>query len=128
MAGSGGLEGLQLLVGGGIALLLFFLFLGVRYIPNDRIGVVEKRWSGRGSVESGLIALRGEAGYQPWILRGGLHWLMPVQYRVHRMPLVTITQGTIGYVFARDGLPLEPMQALASNVKADDFTDVATFL
>ncbi len=128
MATSGGFEGLQWLVGGGVALLLVFVFLGLRYIPNDRIGVVEKRWSGRGSIVSGLIALRGEAGYQPWILRGGLHWLMPVQYRVHRMPLVTITQGTIGYVFARDGLPLEPMQALASNVKADDFTDVATFL
>jgi uncharacterized membrane protein YqiK len=44
------------------------------------------------------------------------------------MPLVTITQGSIGYVFARDGAPLEPMQALASNVAADDFTDVAGFL
>ena len=30
---------------------------GVRAIPNDRIGVVEKRWSARGSVRSGLIAL-----------------------------------------------------------------------
>jgi uncharacterized membrane protein YqiK len=79
-------------------------------------------------VQSGLIALRGEAGFQPWILRGGMHWLMPLQYRVPRMPLVTITQGSIGYVFARDGAPLEPMQALASNVRADDFTDVATFL
>ena len=108
--------------------LLFFLLLGLRYIPNDRIGVVEKRWSGRGSVKHGLIALQGEAGYQPSILRGGLHWLMPLQYKVHRLPLVTISQGTIGYVFARDGLPLEPMQTLASNVNADDFTDVVTFL
>ena len=49
---------------------------------------------------------------------------MPFQYRVHTLPLVTITQGTIGYVFARDGLPLAPMQSLASNVRADDFTDV----
>jgi uncharacterized membrane protein YqiK len=79
-------------------------------------------------VKSGLIALRGEAGFQPWILRGGLHWLMPLQYRVHRMPLVTISQGSIGYVFARDGAPLEPMQTLASNVRADDFTDVGVFL
>src|SRR5258706_13745652 len=28
---------------------------GVRYIRNDRIGIVEKRWSMRGSVQSGLI-------------------------------------------------------------------------
>ena len=113
---------------GAAAGLTLFLLLGIRYIPNDRVGVVEKRWSGRGSVTHGLIALRGEAGYQPSVLRGGLHWLVPLQYRVHRLPLVTIAQGTIGYVFARDGLPLEPMQTLASNVAADDFTDVISFL
>lgn len=128
MIGQEGMDPLHLVVGAAAAFLVFLVFLGVRYIPNDRVGVVEKRWSARGSVQSGLIALKGEAGFQPWILRGGMHWLMPLQYRVHRMPLVTITQGSIGYVFARDGAPLEPMQALASNVRADDFTDVATFL
>ena len=128
MLGQEGTDPVHLLVGAAAALLVFFVLFGVRYIPNDRVGIVEKRWSARGSVQSGLIALRGEAGFQPWVLRGGMHWLMPLQYRVHRMPLVTITQGSIGYVFARDGAPLEPMQALASNVRADDFTDVATFL
>jgi uncharacterized membrane protein YqiK len=128
MIATEGVDAVRGLVFLGVGAVLLFTFLGVRYIPNDRVGVVEKRWSGRGSVKSGLIALRGEAGYQPWILRGGLHWLMPFQFRVHRMPLVTITQGSIGYVFARDGAPLEPMQALASNVAADDFTDVADFL
>jgi uncharacterized membrane protein YqiK len=38
--------------------------------------------------------------FQPQVLRGGLHFLMPIQYRVHIMPLVTIPQGKIGYVFA----------------------------
>ena len=75
----------------------------VFYIPNDRVGDLEKRWSVKGSVKSGFIALEGEAGYQPELLRGGLHYLMPLQYRVHRLPLVTIPQGKIGYVFARDG-------------------------
>jgi uncharacterized membrane protein YqiK len=37
------------------------------------------------------------------VLRGGWHFLMPFQYRVHRVSLVTIPQGKIGYVFARDG-------------------------
>lgn len=123
-----GTDPLIMLVGVAIGILALFVFLGIRYIPNDRIGVVEKRWSGRGSVKSGLIALQGEAGYQPGILRGGMHWLMPFQYRVHRMPLVTISQGSIGYIFARDGAPLESTQTLASNVRADDFTDVGAFL
>ena len=100
----------------------------LRYIPNNRIGVVEKLWSLHGSVRQGFIALRGEAGFQADVLRGGWHLLFPFQYRVHVMPLVTIPQGKIGYVFARDGQPLPPTQALASNAIAKDFTDVAGFL
>ena len=108
--------------------VVVFLFLGMRLVPNNKIGIIEKRLSGAGSVKSGLIALRGEAGFQPQVLRGGLHFLMPMQYAVHVMPLVTIPQGKIGYVFARDGAPLPPTQALASNVAAADFSDVAAFL
>jgi uncharacterized membrane protein YqiK len=111
----------------GIALVLFFLS-GVRYIPNNRVGIVEKRFSLKGSVSRGLIALAGEAGFQPRVLRGGAHYLLPLAYRVHIQPLVTIAQGKIGYIFARDGRPLSPDQALASNVTAKDFLDVASFL
>src|SRR5262249_52109361 len=100
----------------------------VRYIPNDRLGILEKMWSLRGSVRSGFIALRREAGFQPDVLRGGFHFFMPFQYRVHRVPLVTIAQGQIGYVFARDGLALPPTQTLASNEEADGFQDVRGFL
>ena len=107
--------------------LLLELLSGVRFIPNNRIGIVEKRF-GQRSIKEGFIALNHEAGYQPEVLRGGLHFLMPFQYRVHIAPLVTIPQGKIGYVFARDGVPLSPMQTLASNVNANDFQDVAAFL
>jgi len=113
-----------------IGALFVLLFLGgaLRYIPNQRIGIVEKRASRKGSVKSGLIALSGEAGFQPEVLRGGWHFLTPFQYRVHRMPLVTIPQGKIGYIFARDGRDLAPTQALAGNVQARDFQDTAGFL
>src|SRR5262245_40047119 len=98
-----------------VGLLLFRWSNTLRYIPNSRIGVVEKLWSLRGSVKQGFIALHGEAGFQPAVLRGGWHVMFPFQYRVHVMPLVTIPQGKIGYVFARDGQPLPATQALASN-------------
>jgi uncharacterized membrane protein YqiK len=118
-----------------LLLLYVFLFLvgivllsGLRYIPNNKIGVVEKRFSGRGSVKSGIIALEGEAGFQPNMLRGGLHYLMPIQYVVHVLPLVTIPQGRIGYIFARDGQVLPASQTLGSNEKANDFQDAAVFL
>ncbi|MEB3245205.1 MAG: SPFH domain-containing protein [Vampirovibrionales bacterium] len=109
-------------------LVLSLIALTVRYIPNARVGIVEKFFSLNGSVKSGLIALGGEAGFQPHILRGGWHFLVPLQYRVHIMPLVTIPQGKIGYVFARDGHSLPSTQALAANISAKDFQDTEVFL
>jgi uncharacterized membrane protein YqiK len=82
-------------------LVLLVLASGIRFIPNNRIGIVEKRF-GKHSVRGGFIALQGEAGYQPDVLRGGIHYLVPFQYAVHIVPLVTIPQGKIGYLFARD--------------------------
>ncbi len=120
--------------GSAFLLALLFIFLLVllskwaRYIPNNRVGIVEKLFSRKGSVKTGLMALNGEAGYEPRLLRGGWHFLMPFQYRIHKLPLVTIPQGKIGYVFARDGKDLPATQALASNERARDFQDVETFM
>ncbi|HSO12398.1 MAG TPA: SPFH domain-containing protein [Anaerolineales bacterium] len=112
-----------------LAGILFLLVLsGVRFIPNTRIGIVEKRFSLKGSIKSGFIALNGEAGFQPKVLRGGLHYLMPIQYVVRMAPLVTIPQGKIGYIFARDGKLLDATQTLASNAEVGDFQDVEGFL
>ncbi len=82
-----------------LVVLAWLVLSGIRFIPNNRVGIVEKRFGAR-SIKTGLIALKGEAGFQPKLLRGGLHYLMPIQYLVHISPLVTITQGKIGYVFA----------------------------
>ncbi len=98
------------------------------FIRNNEVGIVEKLWSLQGSVTEGIIALKNEAGYQPDVLRGGFHFFVPFTYRVRRMPLVTIAQGQIGYVFARDGIALSPYQTLASNTQANIFEDVRHFL
>ncbi|MDQ2998603.1 MAG: SPFH domain-containing protein [Chloroflexota bacterium] len=111
-----------------VLLLLVFISGFLRYIPNNKVGIVEKLVSGRGSVKSGFIALKGEAGFQPDVLRGGWHLFIPFQYRIHSVPLVTIPQGKIGYIFTRDGQPLLPAQSLASNVTANNFQDVRLFL
>ena len=60
---------------------------GLRYIPNNRVGIVEKLWSPKGSVPEGrIIALNGEAGFQADLLRGGLHFgLWRWQYRIHKV-------------------------------------------
>jgi len=125
-------SGLGLLLGAAgvvVALVVLNRIAGcIRYIPNDRLAVLEKLWSIKGSVPGGLIALKGEAGYQPDVVRGGVHVFMPFQYRIHMVALVTIPQGQIGYVFARDGVALAPTQTLARNTDASDFHDVRAFL
>ena len=114
-----------ILVAGAVLFWLCF-----RWIPNDQIGVVEKWWSLAGSVTEGrIIAPAAEAGYQADILRGGLHfgwWRW--QYAIHTAPLVSIPEGKIGYVFARDGEPLPPSQTLARVIDCNNFQDARGFL
>jgi len=112
----------------GVVVALLLLYSCLVYVPNNRVGILERLWAGKGSVEHGIMALNGEAGYVPDLLRGGFHVLFPFQYRVHKTNLVTVPQGEIGYVFARDGKPLEPGQSMAGNGSADDFEDVRAFL
>ncbi len=113
-----------------LALPFVIAWLTTRYIPNQQVGVVEKLWSGSGSVPEGsIIALNGEAGFQADLLRGGLHFgLWRWQYRLHKVPLVTIPQGKIGYVYARDGESLPPSQTLGRVVACNNFQDARTFL
>jgi uncharacterized membrane protein YqiK len=109
--------------------VFFKLILGFRVIKNNRIAVVEKWWSPRGSLNEQIIALRGEAGYQPQIIRGGIHFLSPLMFKVHMCPLVTVPQGQIAYVFARDGQPLSPTQTLGRVVpESNNFQDARAFL
>lgn len=115
-------------------LVVFAVFiaawLSTRFIPNDRVGVIEKLWSAIGSAAQGqIIVLNGEAGFQADLLRGGLHFgLWRWQYRVHVTPLVTIPQGKIGYVYARDGKPLPAGQTLGCAAPCNHFQDARAFL
>jgi uncharacterized membrane protein YqiK len=118
----------QILTAIGVIVALMLIWSSIVYVPNNRVGVLERLWSAKGSIEHGIVALDGEAGYAPDLLRGGFHLLFPFQYRVHKTDLVTVPQGEIGYVFARDGKPLEPGQSLAGNAQAQDFEDVRGFL
>ena len=107
-----------------------YLFLGVRYIPHRRVGIIEKLWSASGSLTEGrIIALNGEAGYQAKVLRGGLYFGYPFwKFNIHKVPLVTVAEGRIGYVYARDGHPLEPVQTLGHFADCDGFQDAVGFL
>jgi len=113
-----------------VGILLLTQLVGLRYISNDAIGAVEKLWSAKGSVSEGqIIALDGKAGYQADLLRGGFHFgYFRWQYTIHKLPLVTIPQGQIGYVYARDGEPLSPSQTLGRVIACNYFQDARVFL
>ena len=115
-------------IGFVVSVWLLLRILGVRVIRSDQVGIVEKWWSPKGSLKDAIIALHGEAGYQPEVLRGGIHFRSPFMYRVRVMPLITIPQGKIGYVFARDGEPLPPEQTLGHVVECANFQDVRAFI
>jgi len=108
---------------------LIFKILGLRIINSDEVGVIEKWWSFKGSLKNSIIALNGEAGYTPDLLRGGMHFKTVLMYKIHRYPLITVPQGQIAYVFARDGKPLAPIQTLGKVItEANNFQDVRGFL
>jgi uncharacterized membrane protein YqiK len=115
-----------------VVLLLFCLprLLGIVYIPHTQVGIIEKIWSSKGSLREGrIIARNGEAGVQARFLRGGIHFgLYPWQYRIHKEPLVSVPEGKMAYVYARDGVPLEPIQTLGRNVDSNHFQDAVRFL
>ena len=117
-------------IGLGVGLVFLSEFLGLRYISNNRVGVVEKLWSPKGSVGEGrILALNGEAGFQADVLRGGVHFgLWRWQYRIHKVPLVTVPQGKIAYIYARDGEPLLPSQTLGQVVDCNNFQDSRAFM
>jgi uncharacterized membrane protein YqiK len=109
--------------------ILVFVILGLRVIPSDQVAVIEKWWSMKGSLKDSIIALHGEAGYAPNLLRGGIHFKSPLMFKVHKYPLITIPQGQIAYIFARDGKPLAPTQTLGKVIpEANNFQDVNGFL
>lgn len=122
---------IALAVIGGIILLYLLIFkvFGLRVIDSDEVAVVEKWWSMKGSLKDSIIALHGEAGYSPDLLRGGIHFKSAFMYKIHKYPLITIPQGQIAYLFARDGMPLAPTQTLGRVVpEANNFQNVNGFL
>jgi uncharacterized membrane protein YqiK len=120
----------SLLIGGGIlVLVLAALYCVVRYVPNTKMATVEKLFGTKSLSEGDIVALKGEAGFQPEVKRGGFHlFYWRWQYKFHKRNLITIKQGKIGYVFARAGIALAPTQTLGSVVECNNFQNARHFL
>lgn len=120
----------------GLAIVFFrpiLQLLGVVIIPEDRIGLVTKKFALFGAhreLPSGrIIALQGEAGFQAQTLAPGLYfWRWIWQYEVTLQPLTVVPEGSIGLIMAKDGAPLKKGSVLARQVDCQMFQDAAAFL
>ncbi|WP_462265365.1 SPFH domain-containing protein [Mucilaginibacter sp.] len=121
-----------------VAALLMYKFVlrvcfGMVIIPDDRIGLVIKKFSLYGAdrhlPDGRIIATKGEAGMQAKPLAPGLYWHMwPWQYSINLQAFTIIEQNKLGLVKARDGAPLDTGRVLGRPVECDKFQDAEAFL
>jgi len=118
-----------LLFGGKYALRL----LGIWLIPEDSIGVVEKKFvlfaKNKALPDGRIVALQGEAGLQADTLPPGLKfWLWPWQFKVTILKFTVIPQGQVGVVEAHDGNAIPAGRVLAQKVNCDSYQSARAFL
>lgn len=107
-------------------------FFGVIIVPEDKIGLVTKKFVlvGNQSLPEGrIIATDGQAGFQAQTLAPGVYfgkWFW--QYDVTFQSFTIIPTGKIGLVLAKDGTELQPGAVLARRVDCDAFQNAEAFL
>ena len=110
-----------------------FRLLGIIIVPEDRIGLVTKKFvlfgDKKSLPEGRIFATEGEAGYQAKPLAPGIYfWYWIWQYDITLQPLTVIPTGQIGLVLARDGKELETGRILSRKIECDSFQDTEAFL
>ncbi|MDR6563682.1 MULTISPECIES: SPFH domain-containing protein [unclassified Arcicella] len=110
-----------------------FRLLGIIIIPEDKIGLVTKKFvlfgDKKSLPEGRIIATEGEAGYQAEPLAPGIYfWYWIWQYDIKLQPLTIIPTGQIGLILAKDGKELETGSILARKIECDGFQDTVSFL
>lgn len=119
----------------GVLFLLLFgkSVLGIVFIPEDKVGIVTKKFvlfgSGKDLPEGRIIATKGEAGYQAQMLPPGLKfWYWPWQYHIEKFGFIVIPEGKMGLLEAKDGAPLDSGHVTAKTVECNKFQDAELFL
>jgi len=112
---------------------LFFRFFGIIIIPEDKIGLVTKKFvlfgANKELPEGRIIAVNGEAGFQAKTLPPGIYfWYWIWQYQITLQPFIVIPEGKIGLIMAKDGRELETGRILARKVDCDSFQDAEAFI
>ncbi len=112
---------------------LFFRLFGIIIVPEDKIGLVTKKFvlfgTNKELPDGRIIAVNGEAGFQGQTLAPGIYfWFWVWQYEIRLQPLTVIPQGKIGLVVAKDGKELETGNILARKVDCETFQNAVAFI
>jgi uncharacterized membrane protein YqiK len=118
---------------GLVAYKLIFRLFGVVIVPEDKIGLVIKKFALVGANKQlgsdRIIATKGEAGYQAQTLTQGVHfWYWPWQYDIEMQKFVVIPEGNIGLINAKDGKIIETGRILARRVECNNYQDAVEFM
>src|SRR5499427_8562530 len=101
----------------GIIIILFaFASTSFAFVPDGHLGHLFRVYGGGSLTEGRIVAANGENGPQAEVFTPGFHIrpLLNVIYTVDTSKEeVTIPQGKVGVLTARDGAPLRPGQAFA---------------
>jgi uncharacterized membrane protein YqiK len=112
---------------------VFRVFFGMVIIPEDKVGLVTKKFvlfgANKSLPDGKIIALNGEPGYQADTLAPGLYWGFWVwQYSIKQEELLVVPKGKIAVISAKDGMQLPTGAILARHVDSDNYQNARMFL
>ncbi|MFN0095514.1 MAG: SPFH domain-containing protein [Dehalococcoidia bacterium] len=109
--------------------LLLWITGALVNIGGQEVGLLERRYIGKGLPEGRVIAMAGEVGIQARVLPPGLHILIPFLFKVRKTPMVVINEDEVGMIESIDGSALDPGRIFARRVISHDtFQDGEGFL
>ena len=110
----------------------FIRIAGIVIVPQDRLAIVTKKFAISGArrlADGHIIALRGEPGTQADTLPPGMYFnYFPWQFAITLEEFLTVPQGMLGVVEARDGAPIGNGAVLGRHVECDSFQNARAFL
>lgn len=117
----------------GLYKFIFRFLFGMVIVPEDRIGLVTKKFvligENKELPDGRIIATKGEAGFQAKALAPGLYfWKWVWQFDIVMQSFTIIPEGKIGLILAKDGAGIPTGNILAQQVDSDSYQDSEKFL
>lgn len=114
-----------------VIVLICFLMTSCLVIDSDSVGHLKRIYMGSKMPQGRIIAAPNEKGPQAEILPPGFH-LIPfirVTHDIEELPIVTVKQGTYGFLVAKDGNAMPDGQFIAPAWEsANDMIDAMKFM